>query len=172
MSMQIAKILVSTDFILYYYIQPDTKFCAKHLSINIMPVTFIQIFQLHQFIKNQAKTKNDTDQNIESALCLENDSRCRTIISLLKQNRGLTNYLSYQFQENDIPIISILLDHCCKIYSSQFDDILIKLDQNSVSQYQYQVWKQSDLVPFIFKFLDLKQISKCSKVNCSWLYHA
>ena len=156
----------------FYYIEFRIEFSARQQSINVMSVTFIKVFQLHQFIKNQANTKRETEQNLETSLCLENDSRCRTIISLLKQNRGLTNYLSYQFQKSDISLISTIFDHCCNIYSSEFENILVKLDQNSVSQYQYQVWKQPDLVPFIFKFLDLNELSKCSKVNCSWLYHA
>ena len=133
-----------------------------------MSVTFIQVFQLHQFLK----TRSNVTQNIENDLCLENDSRCRTIISLLKQNGGLKNYLSNQFKQNDIALISIIFNHCCKIYSSQFDDILIQIDKNTIGKCQYQVWKQQDLVPLIFKFLNLNEINACSKVSCSWLYHA
>ena len=137
-----------------------------------MSEIFLQVFQLHQFIKNQTKINSNVTRNIENDLGLEKDSRCRTIISLLKQNRGLKNYLSNQFQENDITLISIMFNHCCKIYSSQFDDILIKVNKNTINKYQYQVWKQKDLVPLIFKFLNLNEINACSKVNCSWLYHA
>ena len=117
---------------------------------------------------------------------------CYKILSLLRKH-GLKQYLQNHYDDSHCELIELIFKHIVmKHYTDEYENyvsmtsnknknnsdndnqlnINININSKYDKYFESMVFNQSDLVPKIFQYLDLRDINICSKVNFVWLIHA
>ena len=153
-----------------------------------MATLFTQLFVMSRIL-NECEDADKLQKNIVTQMTENHRNKAANMMSRLK-SLGIKTYMEEEIikckrisspenLENEIQIVSALLNLLMRHYPKQYDDVvkpkpnLNNSDGDSDNdKYYCQLFKHNDLVPYIFGYLELLELNDCSLVNAIWLLNA
>ena len=129
---------------------------------------FLVLFLLHRILAN-----DDTVCKQVITSFSEDDAELQITCDL--KEYGIKQYMNCYYQDTQHDSVQSIHNQLI----SQFDGEWKQLQQNlksylnkNIKPFEYKLFNQRDIVPYIFQFNDLKSLCSASLVNVTWLFNA
>ena len=165
------------------HVQDKTAFVHPTLNafIELMLINRI-LFTFKKWYQSKTKIDNSFITTHLSQFDKNKQQSCAEILLLLRKH-DIGKYISTYYEDSQCNMIDLIFNHVIlKHHTDKYKTQITMKQRNTnntnkngsilTKKYQCLLFNQQDLIPQIFQYLTLKQLSNCSKVNFIWLVHS